>query len=233
MFSSHSRAMFPSWTPTQRHYAHAARPARLPAWIRLLAALALILTICDVLASAFSPLAWILAAPLVALALYYDGESVLVEFADAHAPEPDAAVTGAGVPAAKRIAHQQMRDWHRDQLAELVGTCTQEQIGQVRTLLTRIERVWARLWVEHEALGAELERTAADVPQTAAQHRAMGQMRAQRAVIVARADRLERLGRTLPERIATLAGGYAPDAVRQALSLAMVEAQFGIDRLAS
>lgn len=232
MFSTHSRGpMFQSWTPEQRSYAHAARPRRLPAWLRLLAALALIALICDLLGSTISPLAWLLAPPLVALALYYTGESVLVAITEA--PEPAAAAAAPVVPVARAVAFAQMREWHLEQLAELVGTCSQDQIAQVRTLLVRIERVWARLWVEHEALGLEHGRLAADVPPTAAQLAAMRTLVDRRAVIVARADRLERLGRTLPERIAALAGGYTPDAVREGLSLAMVEAQFGIDQLAS
>lgn len=223
--------MFQSWTPAQRNYAHAARPGRLPAWMRLLSAIALIVVICDILGSAISPLAWILAAPLVALAFYYNGESVLIAMAEDS--EPIAAPTPPAVPVAKLVAFAQMRDWHAEQVAELVGTCTQDQIGQVRTLLTRIERVWARLWVEHESLGIEHGRLAADVPPTLAQYAAIRKLVERREVIVARADRLERLGRTMPERIATLAGGYTRDAVREGLSLAMVEAQFGIDQLAS
>lgn len=223
--------MFQSWTPAQRNYAHAARPRRLPAWLRLLAALALIAVICDILANAISPLAWLLALPLVALTLYYSGESVLVAMTEPL--EPAAAPALPVVPHDKAVAFAQMREWHSEQLAELVGTCSQEQIAQVRTLLVRIERVWARLWVEHEALLAEHARLAADLPPTLAHVAAMRHTTERRAVIVARADRIERLGRTLPERIATLAGGYTPDAVREGLSLAMVEAQFGIDQLAS
>lgn len=232
MFSTHSKPpMFQAWTPEQRNYAHAARPGRLPAWLRLLSVLALIAVVCDVLGSTISPLAWILAVPLVALALYYNSESVLIAMADD--PEPVAAPAPPAVPAAKTVGFAHMRGWHTEQLAELVGTCTPDQIAQVRTLLVRIERVWARLWLEHESLGAEHGRLAADVPATLAQRAAMRKLAERREVIVARADRLERLGRTLPERIATLAGGYTPDAVREGLSLAMVEAQFGIDQLAS
>jgi hypothetical protein len=232
MFSTHSRPpMFPSWTPAQRNYAHAARPGRLPAWLRLLSSLAVIAVICDILGSVISPVAWILAAPLVTLALYYNGESVLIALGED--AEPVSAPAPPTVPQAKIVAFAQMRVWHDEQLAELVGTCTQDQIGQVRALLTRIERVWARLWVEHESLGVEHDRLGADVPRTLGQYAAMRKLLERREVIVARADRLERLGRRLPERIATLAGGYTPDAVGEGLSLAMVEAQFGIDQLAS
>lgn len=224
--------MFQSWTPAQLNYAHAARPRHLPAWLRMLATLLVMAVICEILAGTVSPLCWILAAPLTALAVYYNGESVLISIKEAQDPEP-AAVPAPIVPMAKLVARQQMRDWHADQIAELVGTCTPDQIAQVRTLLTRIERVWARLWVEHEALGVEHGRLGADVPPTVAQYAAMRKLIERREVIIARADRLERLGRTLPERINTLAGGYTPDAVREGLSLAMVEAQFGIDLLAS
>jgi hypothetical protein len=223
--------MFRSWTPTERYYAHASRPGRLPAWIRLLLALALIAALCETLASAISPIAWVLAAPMTALALYYNGESVLTSLTE----QPDAAAAPAvpAVPESKTVAYQQMREWHTEQLAELVGTCTQEQIAQVRTLLTRIERVWARLWVEHEALTGEQERIEADRPITSESARAAAEVARRRQVMVARADRLERLGRTLPERISTLAGGYTPDAVSEGLSLAMLETQVGIDQLAS
>ncbi|MCU1690041.1 MAG: hypothetical protein JWN20_1969 [Jatrophihabitantaceae bacterium] len=232
MYSTHNRGpMFQTWTPEQRNYAHAARPGRLPAWIRLLSALGLVAFVCDILSSAISPLCWILAVPLAALALYYNGESVMTAMAEV--PEPAVAPAPTAVPNGKTVALAQMRVWHREQLAELVGTCTQEQIGQVRTMLTRIERVWARLWAEHESLGFEHDRLAADVPPTRAQRETMRVLAERRDIIVARADRLERLGRTLPERIATLAGGYTRDAVREGLSLAMVEAQFGIDQLAA
>lgn len=224
--------MFQSWTPAQLNYADAARPRHLPAWLRMLSTLGVIAVICGILASVVSPVCWILAAPLIALAVYYNGESVLIALTETQDAEPVVAPLPV-VPAAKLIARQQMRDWHLDQIAELVGTCTPDQLTQVRTLLTRIERVWARLWVEHESLGVEHGRLAADVPPTVAQRAAMHKLVERQAVIVAAADRLERLGRTLPDRIATLAGGYTPDAVHEGLSLAMVEAQFGIDQLAS
>lgn len=223
--------MFQSWTPEQRRYEYAARPARLPAWVRLLGALAIIAAICETLASAFSPIAWVLAAPLTALALYYNGESVLVALS-----EPAVAIaasSGPILPARKAPAYQQMRAWHVEQLAELVGTCSQEQIAQVRTMLTRIERVWVRLWAEHDSLICEQQRIESDRPMTVETMEAASAVAARRSVIVARADRLERLGRTLPERMAALAGGYTPDAVSEGLSLAMLETQAGIDHLAS
>jgi hypothetical protein len=208
--------------PNPRSNQHSTPRGTAAMWIGA-AVSAVVLAVLSMLAIFVATSLWIVVSLVASIAIYYVGGMVVLRrwhTSDAR----------ADVPADKRERYERMRRAHAAQVAGIARATGDRDAADMEALLAQIELRWSGLTIEHAELAHEEGRLRADHPWTQAQRESIDAMAIRRELIAEQADELEKIGRSLPGRVAVLAGvSYLGGMDRDGLHLAMLEAQLQVD----